>query len=197
LNIAHLHFRFARQASERDSQLGATITSHAAQAGAIDLGMLRHRWPGHARRVDVAKGATAHVLFIRVERFVSNESSRQQSASKPDLYRCQANLSILPGGSSLSSREDRRIFMDHLHSPIARRLKRANGHLESIIEMVEQGRPCAQIAQQLQAVESAIENAKKALIHDHVSHSLERSLKAAGSKGQAALRDFKLIAKYL
>src|SRR6202022_857734 len=32
LNIAHLHFRFARQASERDSQLGATITSHAAQA---------------------------------------------------------------------------------------------------------------------------------------------------------------------
>jgi hypothetical protein len=26
LNIAHLHFRFARQASERDGQLGATIT---------------------------------------------------------------------------------------------------------------------------------------------------------------------------
>ena len=86
---------------------------------------------------------------------------------------------------------------DHPHSAIARRLKRANGHLETIIEMIEQGRPCAQIAQQLQAVESAVENAKKALIHDHVSHSLERSLKASGSKGHAALRDFKLIAKYL
>ena len=86
---------------------------------------------------------------------------------------------------------------DHLHSAIARRLKRANGHLETIIEMLEQGRPCAQIAQQLQAVESAIESAKKALIHDHISHSLERSLKATGTKGQAALRDFKLIAKYL
>jgi hypothetical protein len=46
-------------------------------------------------------------------------------------------------------------------------------------------------------VESAIESAKKALIHDHISHGLERSLKASGSKGQAALRDFKLIAKYL
>jgi DNA-binding FrmR family transcriptional regulator len=46
-------------------------------------------------------------------------------------------------------------------------------------------------------VESAIENAKKALIHDHISHGLERSFKASGSKGQAALRDFKLIAKYL
>jgi uncharacterized protein len=87
--------------------------------------------------------------------------------------------------------------MDHSHSAIARRLKRANGHLETIIEMIEKGRPCVQVAQQLQAVESAIESAKKALIHDHISHSLERSLKAAGSKGQAALRDFSLIAKYL
>ena len=86
---------------------------------------------------------------------------------------------------------------DHPHSAIGRLLKRANGHLETIIAMIEQGRPCAQIAQQLQAVESAIENAKKALIHDHISHGLERSFKTAGSKGQAALRDFRLIAKYL
>ena len=86
---------------------------------------------------------------------------------------------------------------EHPHSAIARRLKRANGHLEKIIEMVEQGRPCGQVAQQLQAVESAIESAKKALIHDHISDSLERSFEASGAKGRAALRDFKLIAKYL
>jgi DNA-binding FrmR family transcriptional regulator len=88
-------------------------------------------------------------------------------------------------------------MQDQPHSAIARRLKRANGHLEGIIEMIEQGRPCSQIAQQLQAVESAIESAKKALIHDHISHSLERSFKTSGAKGQVALRDFKLIAKYL
>jgi DNA-binding FrmR family transcriptional regulator len=87
--------------------------------------------------------------------------------------------------------------MDQPHSAIARRLKRANGHLETIIEMIEKGRPCAEIAQQLQAVESAIENAKKALIHDHISHSLERSFEASGSRGRAALRDFRLVAKYL
>ena len=86
---------------------------------------------------------------------------------------------------------------DHPHAAIAKRLKRANGHLETIIEMIDQGRPCAQIAQQLQAVEGAIENAKKALIHDHISHSLDKSLKTAGVKGQALLRDFRLIAKYL
>ncbi|HWX08257.1 MAG TPA: metal-sensing transcriptional repressor [Bradyrhizobium sp.] len=88
-------------------------------------------------------------------------------------------------------------MQDHPHSAIARRLKRANGHLDTIIEMIEGDRPCAEIAQQLQAVESAIENAKKALIHDHISHSLERSFQGSGAKGRAALRDFKLIAKYL
>ncbi len=86
---------------------------------------------------------------------------------------------------------------DQPHAAIARRLRRAHGHLETIIEMIEQGRPCTQIAQQLQAVEGAIENAKKALIHDHISHSLERTLKASGVKGQAALKEFRLIAKYL
>ncbi|MBV8918699.1 metal-sensing transcriptional repressor [Bradyrhizobium sp.] len=86
---------------------------------------------------------------------------------------------------------------DHPHWAIARRLKRANGHLETIIEMVENDRPCTEIAQQLQAVESAIGSAKKALIHDHISQSLERSFKAHGLKGHVALRDFKLISKYL
>ena len=60
------------------------------------------------------------------------------------------------------------------HPEIIKRLKRADGHLQKIIEMIEQGRPCPQVAQQLQAVESAIENAKKALIHDHISHCVNR-----------------------
>ncbi|HWX62769.1 metal-sensing transcriptional repressor [Bradyrhizobium sp.] len=85
---------------------------------------------------------------------------------------------------------------DH-HAAIARRLRRANGHLQTIIEMIEQGRPCTQVAQQLQAVEGAIENAKKALVHDCISQSLERSLGGSGPKAQSALRDFRLIAKYL
>jgi uncharacterized protein len=82
---------------------------------------------------------------------------------------------------------------DHPHAAIAKRLKRANGHLATIIEMIEEERPCAQIAQQLQAVEGAIENAKKALIHDHFSHMW----KEAGVSSHRLSRDFKLIAKYL
>lgn len=82
---------------------------------------------------------------------------------------------------------------DHPHAAIAKRLKRANGHLETIIEMIQKGRPCTEIAQQLRAVEGAVENAKKALIHDHIGHSL----KASGVKGSVALRDFRAIAKFL
>jgi len=85
----------------------------------------------------------------------------------------------------------------HPHQAIIRRLKRADGHLQMIIKMIEDGRPCLQVAQQLQAAESAIENAKKALIHDHISICLERPLKAAGAAGRAPLKEFKLIAKYL
>jgi uncharacterized protein len=88
--------------------------------------------------------------------------------------------------------------MSHVEHPaIIKRLKRANGHLQKIIEMIEAGNPCIELAQQLQAVESAIENAKKALIHDHISYCLEDSFKKAGPGGRAALREFKSIARYL
>ena len=83
------------------------------------------------------------------------------------------------------------------HQAIVRRLKRADGHLQKIIEMVEAGKPCMQLAQQLQAVESAIENAKKALIHDHIGHCLQDSFDKAGPAGRAAMREFKSVARYL
>jgi DNA-binding FrmR family transcriptional regulator len=86
---------------------------------------------------------------------------------------------------------------DKRHPEIIKRLKRADGHLQMIIKMIEDGRPCVQLAQQLQAVESAIMNAKKALIHDHIDRCLDQSLRAPGRKGGAAMREFKAVTKYL
>ena len=83
------------------------------------------------------------------------------------------------------------------HPEIAKRLKRADGHLRTIIEMIEEGRPCLELAQQLQAVENAIDNAKKALIRDHIDHCLDRTVRLSGAKGRAALAEFKTITKYL
>jgi DNA-binding FrmR family transcriptional regulator len=88
--------------------------------------------------------------------------------------------------------------MTHQHHPeIIKRLKRADGHLQTIIKMIEEGKPCVQLAQQLQAVESAIMNAKKALIRDHIDHCLDQSIGTPSRKGTAALREFKAVTKYL
>ena len=56
------------------------------------------------------------------------------------------------------------------HPEIVKRLKRAEGHLRSIVEMIEAGRSCLDVAQQLHAVEKAICQAKKTLIQDHLDH---------------------------
>ncbi len=82
------------------------------------------------------------------------------------------------------------------HPDIIKRLKRAEGHLRSLIGMIEAGRPCLELAQQLHAIERAIGNAKRELIHDHMEHCLDENA-ADGSASRAALREFKALAKYL
>ncbi|SFE89346.1 metal-sensing transcriptional repressor [Roseivivax sediminis] len=77
------------------------------------------------------------------------------------------------------------------HPALIVRLKRADGHLRSVIEMLETGKPCLDIAQQLQAVEKAVTNAKRALIHEHVDHCLD----AEGSDTDRA--ELKAISRYL
>jgi uncharacterized protein len=83
------------------------------------------------------------------------------------------------------------------HPEIIKRLKRAGGHLHMVITMIEEGRPCLELAQQLQAIENAIDNAKKALIHDHIAHCLDRSSKTRGQIKRAALKELREITKYL
>lgn len=83
------------------------------------------------------------------------------------------------------------------HPNIVKRLKRAEGHIKSIIVMLEEGRGCLDIAQQLQAVESAVSNAKKTLVHDHIDHCLEHAVLDGAQGTTAAIREFKAITKYL
>jgi len=83
---------------------------------------------------------------------------------------------------------------DHTHQShpeITARLKRAHGHLAKVITMLEGQAPCADIAQQLFAVEKAITNAKRVLIHDHIDHCL------SSDSGQSTVEEFKSITKYL
>jgi DNA-binding FrmR family transcriptional regulator len=83
------------------------------------------------------------------------------------------------------------------HPDIIKRLKRAEGHLRSIIAMLEEGRGCLDIAQQLQAVESAVSSAKKTLVHDHIDHCLEQAVRQGTQSADDTIREFKAITKYL
>jgi DNA-binding FrmR family transcriptional regulator len=76
------------------------------------------------------------------------------------------------------------------HPGISQRLKRAEGHLRSTIQMIESGRPCLDLAQQLHAVESAISNAKKELIHVHMEHCLD------AMEPKKALKEMRALSKY-
>lgn len=80
------------------------------------------------------------------------------------------------------------------HPEILKRLKRAHGHLASVITMLEGHRSCLDLAQQLHAVENAISNAKRELIHDHMEHCLDDG---GEMSSKAALIEFKQLAKYL
>jgi uncharacterized protein len=83
------------------------------------------------------------------------------------------------------------------HPEIIKRLKRAEGHLKSIVTMLEEGRGCLDIAQQLQAVEKAIFNAEKGLVHDHIDHCLEHAVRNRTRGANDTIREFKEITKYL
>jgi len=83
------------------------------------------------------------------------------------------------------------------HPDIVKRLRRAEGHLRRVIAMVEEGRPCIDLAQQLHAVEKAVGEAKKTLIHDHLDHCLDEAANGRGGPTRAIVSEFKAISKYL
>ena len=83
------------------------------------------------------------------------------------------------------------------HPEIVKRLKRADGHLRGVIEMIEAGRPCLDIAQQLHAVEKAISQAKKTLIQDHLNHCLEDVVGPLPREQRRSIDEFKDITKFL
>ncbi|MGA2562410.1 MAG: metal-sensing transcriptional repressor [Steroidobacteraceae bacterium] len=85
----------------------------------------------------------------------------------------------------------------HRFPEIARRLKRAQGHLAGVIDMVEAGRPCMDLAQQLHAVERAIGNAKKELIKDHIHHCMDENAGAVPQDFRTMIKQFQGLTKYL
>jgi uncharacterized protein len=83
------------------------------------------------------------------------------------------------------------------HPDIVKRLKRAEGHVHRVIAMFDESRSCLELAQQLYAVEKAISEARRRLIHDHVDHCLDVATNGGVALPLEALKEFKAISRYL
>lgn len=80
------------------------------------------------------------------------------------------HLAISPRGGYCAAMTEKHSHASH--PAIAARLKRAEGHLRHVVAMIEDGKPCLDLATQLHAVERAVAEAKRSLIHDHIDHCL-------------------------
>lgn len=89
------------------------------------------------------------------------------------------------------------MHLHQTHPDVVKRLKRAEGHLRSVIGMIGDGRPCLDLAQQLHAVEKAINQTKKTLIQDHLDHCLDAVVGKAPAEQRRGIAEFREIAKYL
>ena len=69
----------------------------------------------------------------------------------------------------------------HVHAnqkAVLNRLARAIGHLEKVKRMVEEGYDCAEVLVQLAAVRSALDNAGKVILQDHMRHCMVDAVSA-------------------
>ena len=63
----------------------------------------------------------------------------------------------------------------HVHAnkkAVSNRLARAIGHLEKVKRMVENDEDCTEVLVQLAAVRSALDNAGKEILKEHLSHCI-------------------------
>ena len=83
------------------------------------------------------------------------------------------------------------------HPDIIKRLKRANGQINKVISMLEEKEPCIEIAQQMQAVCSALSKAKSVLVQDHIEGCIDVDEGTKPAEVRQKMKELKDITKYL
>lgn len=68
------------------------------------------------------------------------------------------------------------------HPEAVLRLKRASGHLNKVIEMIELNKPCPDILQQLTAVISALSSCRIHLLQDHLHSCIKPAIRPGNHK---------------
>jgi uncharacterized protein len=88
--------------------------------------------------------------------------------------------------------------MTHASNPeFLNRLRRAEGHLGTVVRMVAEGRDALAVAQQMQAVIRALEKTKHMLILHHIDHHLGEAKGSLAPEMRQKIAEFREITKYL
>jgi len=75
--------------------------------------------------------------------------------------------------------------MDHTHHHVSHRLKIARGHLDKVIQMVEEGQYCIDILTKSQAVQAALKETDALILEDHLKNCVADAVRG----GSASARD--------
>lgn len=90
-----------------------------------------------------------------------------------DNMKGQVHAHKSPDGTEyLHSHENEHKYNHQFTKTVLNRLSRAIGHLESVKRMVEEERDCSEVLIQLSAVISALNNAGKVILRDHMEHCI-------------------------
>ncbi len=89
--------------------------------------------------------------------------------------------------------EEERMNHSHVDQKVVNRLARIEGHVRSVREMVLSGRDCGEVLTQIAAVRSALDNAGRVILVDHLEHCVSDAIQQG--HGQAAIDDLQTALK--
>lgn len=81
----------------------------------------------------------------------------------------------------------------HLNKQVINRLARIEGQVRSLRKMVESGRDCSEVLVQVAAARSALDQAGRLILEDHMDHCIVEAVDEG--RGQEALDDLKTALK--
>lgn len=109
------------------------------------------------------------------ENFLTEQAHRPEHEHFHEKSHCTEHIHS-EKGEEHSAHEDMHKHAHGHHHPnskaVSNRLARAIGHLEAVKRMVDREEDCAEILIQLAAVRSAINNAGKVILMDHLNHCI-------------------------
>lgn len=82
-------------------------------------------------------------------------------------------------------KERERIPMNQQRTDAVSALKTAAGHINGIVRMIEEGRYCIDIANQLLAVEALVKKANRLVLTQHLQHCVVDAAKTGESQEKA------------